>query len=87
MKSESIEWKRTGSRVHGKGKSYNCLNIATAKDLHQTLTTYEKTTTLNQNIEQQYDKLTKKIIQIQLTLGILNEEIQTLHEAIKCLSK
>lgn len=86
--SESIQWERNGTRVYSKGQghSYNCLNIATAKQLHQTLTTYETTHTLNKNIEQQYDKITKQIIQIQLSLGILTEEIQKLKttmEAIK----
>ena len=39
------EWLRQGSRVYsnGEGHSYNCTNIATAKQLHQTLTNYEKT--------------------------------------------
>ena len=86
--SESIQWERNGTRVYsqGTGHSYNCINIATAKTLHQTLTTYETTHTLNKNIEQQYDKITKQIIQIQLSLGILTEEIQKLKttmEAIK----
>ena len=86
--SESIQWERNGTRVYsqGKGMSYNCNNIATAKQLHQTLTTYETTHTLNKNIEQQYDRITKQIIQIQLSLGILTEEIQKLKttmEAIK----
>ena len=83
------EWLRNGARVYskGEGKSYNCTNIATAKQLHETLTNYEKTYTLNRNIEQQYDKITKQIIQLKLSIGTLTEEINTLHEVIKCLSK
>ena len=82
------EWKIQGSRVYskGEGKSYNCTNKITANDLYNTLTTYETTHTLNKNIEQQYDRITKQIIQIQLSLGILTEEIQKLKttmEAIK----
>ena len=80
------EWQIQGSRVYGQGKSYNCTNKITAKDLYNTLTTYETTHNLNKNIEQQYDKITKQIIQIQLSLGILTEEIQKLKttmEAIK----
>jgi peptidoglycan hydrolase CwlO-like protein len=77
-----------GSRVYSKGagKSYNCINKITANDLYNTLTTYENTHTLNKNIEEQYDRITKQIIQIQLSLGILTEEIQKLKttmEAIK----
>jgi len=82
------EWHIQGSRVYskGEGKSYNCTNKITANDLYNTLTTYETTHTLNKNIEQQYDRITKQIIQIQLSLGILTEEIQKLKttmEAIK----
>ena len=82
------EWQIQGSRVYskGEGKSYNCTNKITANDLYNTLTTYETTHTLNKNIEQQYDRITKQIIQIQLSLGILTEEIQKLKttmEAIK----
>ena len=81
------EWLRNGARVYskGEGKSYNCTNIATAKQLHQTLTTYEKTYTLNRNIEEQHDRITKQIIQLKLSIGTLTEEINTLHEAITCL--
>ena len=81
------EWLRQGSRVYGKGKSYNCTNKATATDLYNTLTTYEKTYNLNRNIEQQYDRITKQIIQLKLSIGTLTEEINQLHEVIKCLSK
>ena len=86
--SESIQWERNGTRVYskGEGKSYNCTNKITAKDLYNTLTTYENTHNLNKNIDEQYDRITKQIIQIQLSLGILTEEIQKLKttmEAIK----
>ena len=81
------EWIRNGARVHtnGKGASFNCTNIATAKQLHQTLNNYEKTYTLNRNIEQQYDRITKQIIQLKLSIGTLTEEINTLHETIQTL--
>ena len=81
------EWLRQGSRVYsnGEGHSYNCTNIATAKQLHQTLTNYEKITILNRNIEQQYDLITKQIIQLKLSIGTLTEEINTLHKTIQTL--
>ena len=81
------EWLRNGARVYskGEGKSYNCTNIATAKTLHETLTNYEKTYNLNRNIEEQYDRITKQIIQLKLSIGTLTEEINTLQEAITCL--
>ena len=81
------EWLRNGARVYSKGtgRSYNCTNIATAKQLHETLTTYEKTYNLNRNIEEQYDRITKQIIQLKLSIGTLTEEINTLHETIQTL--
>ena len=87
MSETKIEWLRTGARVYSKGQghSYSCTNIATAKTLHQTLTTYENTHTLNKNIEEQYDRITKQIIQIQLSLGILTEEIQKLKTTMEAL--
>lgn len=85
-KSES-EWKITNNRVHKHGKSFQCQNKITAKQLHQILTQYENTTTLNNNIQKQHDKITRQIIQLKLTIGTLTEEIQTLEEQIQCLSK
>ena len=81
------EWLRNGARVYskGEGKSYNCTNIATAKTLHETLTNYEKTYNLNRNIEEQYDRITKQIIQMQMSIKILEHEINTLHETIQTL--
>ena len=72
------KWKIQGSRVYGNGQSYNCTNKITAEQLHNTLTTYEKTVQLNKNIEEQFDKITKQIIQVNMTLQILNEEVKTL---------
>ena len=81
------EWLRNGARVYSKGtgRSYNCTNIATAKQLLETLTNYEKTYNLNRNIEEQYDRITKQIIQLKLSIGTLTEEINTLHETIQTL--
>lgn len=73
-----IEWKIQGSRVYGNGQSYNCTNKITAEQLHNTLTTYEKTVELNKKIEQQFDKITKQIIQVNMTLQILNDEVKRL---------
>ena len=83
------EWKIEGSRVYGDGRSFNCTNIVTAKDLQGTLNTYEKTIQQYKNIKQQYteieaklDKIQKTIIQLQLTAGIMNEELQRLQGMI-----
>ena len=73
--------------VKGHGYSYQLNNKKDAQKLCQTLNQYEKTTTLNHNIEQQYHKITKQLIQLKLTTQILNEEIHNLEEQIQCLSK
>ena len=80
-----IEWKIQGSRVYGNGQSYNCTNRVTAEQLHNTLTTYEKTVQLNKNIEQQFDKLTRQVIQVQMTLKILDDEINNLTSDINAI--
>ena len=80
-----LEWKIQGSRVYGNGQSYNCTNRVTAEQLHNTLTTYEKTTELNKNIEQQFDKLTRQVIQVQMTLKILDDEINNLTSDINAI--
>ena len=77
------EWKITENRVHGNGQSYPCNNRITAEQLHQTLTTYEKTYQQHKQTEAKLDKITKILIQLQLTNGILTEELQTLKEVIQ----
>lgn len=72
-------YKIEGSRVYGQGQSYNCTNRITAEQLCQTLNQYYNT----QEIIQQYDKINKQLIQINLTLGILTEELHTLNKMVK----
>ena len=81
------KWKIQGSRVYGNGQSYNCTNKITAEQLCNTLNNYENTTRLNKNIDQQYDRIQKQLIQTTMTLKILDEDIKKLKEAITCLSK
>lgn len=78
------EWKIQGSRVYtnGEGKSYNCHNKITAQDLLNTLTQYEQVQQQVHETSQKYDKITKQLIQIQMSLRILEEEIQTLKEMV-----
>jgi phage shock protein A len=87
MSESESPYKVQGSRVYGKGKSFNCINIVNAQDLAGLLNEYETYKTLNTNIQQQYDSITKQLIQIKLSIGTLNEEIHTLEEQIQCLSK
>lgn len=77
------EWKITDNRVHGNGQSYNCQNRITAEQLQKTLTDYENIKTEHHETEQKLDKITKILIQLQLTNGILTEELQTLKEVIQ----
>ena len=76
------EWRIQGSRVYGDGKSYNCHNKVTAQDLLNTLTQYEQVQQQVHETSQKYDKITKQLIQIQMSLRILEEEIQTLKEMV-----
>ena len=74
-----------GSRVYGQGYSYNLNNKVDAIKLCETLNHYEEISRLNRNIDKQYDKITKQIIQLKLSIGTLTEEINTLHETIQTL--
>ena len=87
MSESESKWKVTGSRVHGQGHSFNCLNVATAKELQGLLNNYETYKNLNTNIEQQYDSITKQLIQIKLSIGTLNEEVQRLEQTIQELTQ
>lgn len=80
------KWNIQGSRVHGNGKSYNVNNKITALELCNTLNTYENTLKLHKNIETQYDSITKQLIQIKLSIGTLQEEVQSLEEQIHDLN-
>ena len=73
--------------VQSQQGTYSFNNKKTAEQLNKQLNQYEKQPKLNNNIEQQHDKITRQIIQLKLTIGTLTEEIQTLEEQIQCLSK
>lgn len=80
--SEST-YQTNGNRVYGQGKSYTCKNIATAKELCITLNTYHAAYIRQKEVETKIDKIQKTIIQLQLTNGILTEELKKLHEEIQ----
>ena len=63
--------------------TYPINNRKTAEQLQKTLTDYENIKTEHHETEQKLDKITKILIQLQLTNGILTEELQTLKEAIQ----
>ena len=82
------EWKIQGSRVYGKGHSYNCTNKITAQQLYSTLNEYEKTITLHKNTEQKLDNITKGIIAIQMDLSNVQDTVNTLKKELQiCESK
>ena len=66
------KWRVQGSRVYGEGKSFQCTNKINAIDLCNLL-----------NTTTSYDRLNKQLIQINLTLGILTEELHTLNKMVK----
>ena len=72
-----------GSRVYGEGQSYNCVNIVTAEQLCSTLNKYYSTKEIINQTSTQYDKLNKQLIQINMTLKVLEDEINTLSELVK----
>ena len=79
------KWNIDNSRVYGDGKSFNCTNKITAEQLYNTLTQYEKDITLEQNITEQYDTLTKQIIALQMDLSNVQDTVNKLKETIHAL--
>lgn len=79
------EWQIQGSRVYskGEGKSYNCTNKITAKDLHNTLTQYEQTIQTNHNTENKLDNIEKHIIALQMDLSNVQDTVNKIKEALK----
>lgn len=63
--------------------SYLINTRKTAEQLNNTLTDYENIKTEHQQTEQKLDHIQKILIQLQLTNGILTEELQTLKEALQ----
>ena len=81
MESEST-YKVQQSRVYGKGYSYNLNNKIDAQQLCNTLNTLEQTIQLHQNLDQQFDNITRQVIQLKLTINTLREEINHLGDTI-----
>ena len=72
-----------GSRVTGKGYSYNCTSKIDAERLCQTLNQYEHDIKIEQNISKQYDKIQKQLIQIEMSIKILEDETKTLRKLVE----
>ena len=87
---EQFSIKGTLVKDHIQGYSYNLLSRIDAENLYQRLqqqqdkiNTLETVQQQSKEIEQKLDKITKTIIQIQMTTSILSDELQHLHEALK----
>ena len=85
MESETT-YKVNNSRVYGAGWSYNLTNQKDAIKLCETLNHYEEISRLNKNIDKQYDKITKQIIQLKLSVNTLKNEIEQLSEVLNELN-
>ena len=85
--TEAYSIKGSLVRDHIHKRSYNMTSKIDAENLYNTLTTYHKTHTLNKNIEEQYDNITKQIIQLKLSINILSDEIKQLENNINQLVK
>ena len=85
--NEAYSIKGSLVRDHIHKRSYNMTSKIDAENLYNTLTTYHKTHTLNKNIEEQYDNITKQIIQLKLSINILSDEIKQLENNINQLVK
>ena len=75
---------------HIQGYSYNLLSKIDAENLYNRLqqqqdkiNTLETLQQQSHEIEQKLDKITKTIIQIQMTTSILSNELQHLQEVLK----
>lgn len=77
------KWNIKNTRVYGDGKSFNCTNKITAETLYCTLTDYEKQINYTETTTTQFDRITKQLIQINLTLNILKHEVDKLGEMIQ----
>ena len=76
-------YRTQGSRVYGDGASYNCTNNVTAKELCNKLNNLTDTITLYKNSTIQLEKINKQCIQIQMSVKILETEVNKLSEMVK----
>ena len=78
-----LTYNREGSRVYGNGQSYNCTNNVTATELCNKLNNLTETITLYNNTTQQLEKISKQCIQIQMSVKILETEVNKLSEMVQ----
>lgn len=78
-----LTYNREGSRVYGNGQSYNCTNNVTATELCNTLNQLSDTIELYNNTTAQLDKISKQCVQIQMSVKILETEVNKLSEMVR----
>jgi hypothetical protein len=78
------EWKIQHSRVYGDGKSFNVNNKVTAVELQSTLNNYEDQIQTFEDTQYTLEQANKQLIEIKMTLSILQADIDKLKEVLKC---
>ena len=76
------EYQVQNTRVFGNGKSFNCLNKVTANELCNLLNTYEKTSVEYHQIEDKLDKVQRTIISLQMSVSIISDELEKIHQEV-----
>ncbi len=81
------EWNIKQTRVYsnGEGRSYNCTNIVTAKDLHNTLTEYEnKIHHLEKqiNTDKNYTKIQQQLQQLENSIHEAKNDLNKIKELL-----
>ena len=80
--SEST-YKQKGASVHGNGKRYNLTNVASAIELCNTLNNLTDKAETYEIISTQLRKISKQCTQTQMTVKILESEVNKLTEMVK----
>ena len=90
MTTKQFSIKGTLVKDHIQGYSYNLTSKIDAETLYhrlqtqqETINTLETVKKQSKQIEEKLDKITKTVIQIQMTTSILSEELKHLQEALK----
>ena len=81
--NQNQTYKCQGSSVYGNGQRYNVTNNVTAVELCNTLNKLSDTIELYNNTTEQLDKISKQCIQIQMSVKILETEVNKLSEMVK----
>ena len=76
-------YKIKGTLVHGQGYGYNLTSKIDAEKLCTTLNELHIKTQQYTTINTKLDEITRQIIQLKLTINILDEEIQKLNRIVK----